>query len=173
MRIVDHTQKLSTQLKPFSSYTSKDDMKYVLSKYGITDLYKMPCFKPEMVEIEDDDINLQRCLDYIKIMIDNMGPLIGRKEAVHSRYIDIILQNSLHIAKQITKKQISLDPEFEIIGIEASCDADYAFRMSKTNSGSEELVCITEAKRFTEEIGIVQNIVQLESAFYSNKKTKK
>ncbi|CAG8742620.1 3061_t:CDS:2, partial [Gigaspora rosea] len=31
---------------PFSSYTSKDDMKYVLSKYGITDLYKMPRFKP-------------------------------------------------------------------------------------------------------------------------------
>ncbi|CAG8816601.1 17864_t:CDS:1, partial [Dentiscutata erythropus] len=46
MRIVDHMQKLSIQLKPFSSYASKDDMKYVLSKYGITDLYKILCFKP-------------------------------------------------------------------------------------------------------------------------------
>ncbi|CAG8523220.1 8616_t:CDS:2, partial [Dentiscutata erythropus] len=76
------------------------------------------------------------------------------------------------IAKQITEKQISLDSEFEIIGVEASGDVDYAFRMSKINSSSEELVCITEAKRFTEEIGIIQNIVQLESAFYSNKKQK-
>ncbi|CAG8518543.1 16870_t:CDS:10 [Gigaspora rosea] len=151
--------QLSTQLKPFSSYTSKDDMKYVLSKYGITDLYKMPRFKPEMVEIKNNDINLQRCLDSIKIMIDNMGDLIGRNEAVHSRYIDTILQNSLHIAKQITKKQISLEPEFEIIGVEASDDVDYAFRMGKINSDSEEFVCITEAKRFTEEIGIIQNII--------------
>ncbi|CAG8698326.1 99_t:CDS:2, partial [Gigaspora rosea] len=79
---------------------------------------------------------------------------------------------SLHIAKQITEKQISLDPEFEIIGAEASGDVDFAFRMSKINSVSEELVCITEAKRFIEDIGIIQNIVQLESAFYSNKKQK-
>ncbi|RIB03925.1 hypothetical protein C2G38_728512 [Gigaspora rosea] len=125
-----------------------------------------------MVEIKNNDINLQRCLDSIKIMIDNMGDLIGRNEAVHSRYIDTILQNSLHIAKQITKKQISLEPEFEIIGVEASDDVDYAFRMGKINSDSEEFVCITEAKRFTEEIGIIQNIVQLGSAFYSNKKQK-
>ncbi|CAG8786115.1 7011_t:CDS:2, partial [Gigaspora margarita] len=175
MRIVDHAQKLSTQLKPFSSYTSKDDKKYILSKYGVTELHKMPCFNPETVEIEDNDTNLQRCLDCIKIMIDNMGPLVGRKEAIHSRYIDIILQNSLHIAKQITEKQISLDPEFDIIDVEVSGDIDYAFRMStgKINSVSEELVCITEGKRFIEDIGIIQNIVQLESAFYSNKKQKK
>ncbi|RIB09719.1 hypothetical protein C2G38_2044084 [Gigaspora rosea] len=81
-------------------------------------------------------------------------------------------RTSLHIAKQITEKQISLDPEFEIIGAEASGDVDFAFRMSKINSVSEELVCITEAKRFIEDIGIIQNIVQLESAFYSNKKQK-
>ncbi|CAG8836080.1 36990_t:CDS:2, partial [Racocetra persica] len=109
MRIVDYIQKLSIQLKLFSSYISKDDMKYVLSKYRITDLYKISCFKP------------------------------GYNEAVHSRYIDIILQNSLHIAKQITKKQISLEPEFEIIDVEASGDVNYTFRMSKINSDSEEL----------------------------------
>ncbi|KAF0561146.1 crinkler family protein [Gigaspora margarita] len=130
--------------------------------------------KLKTVEIEDNDTNLQRCLDCIKIMIDNMGPLVGRKEAIHSRYIDIILQNSLHIAKQITEKQISLDPEFDIIDVEVSGDIDYAFRMStgKINSVSEELVCITEGKRFIEDIGIIQNIVQLESAFCSNKKQK-
>ncbi|CAG8473709.1 5730_t:CDS:2 [Gigaspora rosea] len=137
IRIVDHTQKLSSQLKSFS----------------------------KTVEIEKYDFYLQRCLDYIKGNLKNMGPLVGRKEAVYSRYIEIILQHSLCIANEITEKHVFLEPECEIIGVEASGDVDYTFRLSKISSGPEEVVCITKAKRNTEEIGIVQNIVQLESAF--------
>ncbi|CAG8751412.1 17009_t:CDS:2, partial [Gigaspora margarita] len=172
MRIVDFTQKFGRKLRAFSDFKTKDDQKSVLNKYGVAEIYDLPPFKPEMVKIEDNNINFQRCLDTIKSRIDNMGPLIAHKEVVHSKYVDLILQESLQIAKQLTKKPIRLYPELEIIGIEASGDVDYAFRLSKMMSNLKELVCITETKRDKEDIGIIQNIVQLESAFHSNKRQK-
>ncbi|RHZ79608.1 hypothetical protein Glove_143g63 [Diversispora epigaea] len=155
-RIVELVQKFFKQLKTFSDYKTKTDEKYVLSKYGVTDIYKLPRFKP----------------DTIKCRIDNMGDLIGRKEAVHSRYTDIILQESLQIVKQIIKKPILFNPEFEIIGVEVDGNIDYAIKMSNINNNKEDLVCITETKRIYESIGIIQNIIQLESTFHTNKKRK-
>lgn len=172
MRIVDFMQKFDKKLRAFSDFKTKDDQKSVLNKYGVAKIYDLPPFKPEMVKIEDNNINFQRCLDTIKSRIDNLGPLIAHKEVVHSKYVDLILQESLQIAKQLTKKPIRLYPELEIIGIEASGDVDYAFRLSKMMSNLKELVCITETKRDKEDIGIIQNIVQLESAFHSNKRQK-
>ncbi|KAF0416193.1 hypothetical protein F8M41_007502 [Gigaspora margarita] len=108
MRIADFTQKFDRKLRVFSDFTTKDDKKFGLNKYGVDEIYDLPPFKLEMVKIEDNNINFQWCLDDIKTRIDNMGPLIAHKEVVHSRYVDLILQESLQIAKQLTKKPIRL-----------------------------------------------------------------
>ncbi|CAG8813286.1 44717_t:CDS:2, partial [Gigaspora margarita] len=154
MRIADFTQKFNKKLRAFLDFTTKNDKKFGLNKYGIDKIYDLPP---------------NRYLNDIKTRIDNIGPLIAHKEVVHSRYVDLILQEFLQIAKQLTKKPIRLYPE--IIGIEASGEV-YAIKISKIMSNLEELVCITKTKRETEDIGIIQNIVQLESAFHSNKRQK-
>ncbi|RHZ86576.1 hypothetical protein Glove_48g45 [Diversispora epigaea] len=83
-----------------------------------------------------------------------MGSLIGRKEVTHSKFFDLVLQESLDIATQITKKSINLDP-------------DYDLKVQKLNihlnSNLEELICITEAKGRKEDIGIIRNIMQLDN----------
>ncbi|CAG8510902.1 5845_t:CDS:2, partial [Dentiscutata heterogama] len=70
---------------------------------------------------------------YIKIRIDNMDPLIGCKEAVHSRYIDIIFQDSTYCQSNYQETEAITEERI-----------DCAFRMSKINSDSEELIGNTD-----------------------------
>jgi hypothetical protein len=125
-----------------------------------------------MVKIDDSNKIYKLCIESIKERLSNMGELTGQPEALHSLYVDTILVKSVSIVKEITGKSIRMYPQMEIIGVEASGNVDYAIRTSKISGNLEELVCITETKKETAVIGIIQNIMQLKSAFYSNKKNK-
>ncbi|CAG8499607.1 3171_t:CDS:2, partial [Dentiscutata heterogama] len=155
IRIINFIQKFSKKLKAFLDFTIKTDIRYILNKYRITEF--IACYFSN------------QCLDNIKSMMNNMDSLRDYKKVVYSKYVNLILQESLQIAKQIIKKQIRLYSELEIISIEASDKVDYAFRISKIMSNLKELVCITETKKDKEDIKIIQTIVQLESTFYLNK----
>ncbi|CAG8754295.1 219_t:CDS:1, partial [Funneliformis caledonium] len=96
--------------------------------------------------IEDNDEDLQYCMTDIKRKMDNLGSTTGSNEALRCEYISTILHASLIIAKRITKKKITLEPEFEVTGDEATGRVDYAIK-KVFDTLDEELICITEGKQ--------------------------
>src|SRR5437763_11058120 len=71
--------------------------------------------------------------------------------------------------KQLQKKRISLEPQFEVIGEESTCRVDYAIK-KVFNTKEEELICITEGKQSDLAQGFMQNIMQLDSRYHTNKR---
>ncbi|RGB42199.1 hypothetical protein C1646_662409 [Rhizophagus diaphanus] len=63
------------------------------------------------------------------------------------------------------------EPQLEVVGKE-SRTVDYGIKRI-INSLNEELICITEGKQNQEALGIMQNVLQLESSFYTNKKNER
>ena len=78
----------------------------------------------------------------------------------------------MYIVKDITRKRISLEPQFEVVGEEATGRVDYAIKKI-IDSLNEELICITEGKQNQEVLGIMQNIMQLKSSYHTNKRKRK
>ncbi|RHZ89982.1 hypothetical protein Glove_9g81 [Diversispora epigaea] len=154
------------KLRAYSSYKTQKDFEGVMRKFGIDgkNIRKIPSFSPETEKIEDNDEDLQYCVTDIKRRMDNLGSAEGSSD-----YITTILHNSLHIAKRITKKRISLEPEFEVIGDEATGRVDIAIKKVLDNL-DEELICITEGKQSELAKGYMQNIIQLDSSYHTNKR---
>ncbi|CAH1765861.1 12067_t:CDS:2 [Entrophospora sp. SA101] len=94
-------------------------------------------------KIEDNDEDLQYCMTDKKRKMGNLGSETGSNEALCCEYISTILHASLIIAKRITKKKITLKPEFEVTGDEATGRVDYAIK-KVFETLDEELICITE-----------------------------
>jgi hypothetical protein len=66
-------------------------------------------------------------------------------EAVHYEYISTILHASIYIVKRITGEKLSLNPQFEVVGEEATERVDYAIQKI-IDAIHQELICITEGK---------------------------
>jgi hypothetical protein len=160
--------------RPFSNYKTLKDLSKVLHKYGIdsNDIKKIPPFEPEPVKIDDEDEELKQCITEIKRRMGIIGSATGSNEAVRCEYISPILYASIYIAKRITKKGISLDPQFEVVGEEASGRVDYAIR-KVIDVVNEELIAITEGKQKDLVAGFMQNIMQLESSHHTNTRKRK
>ena len=60
--------------------------------------------------------------------------------AMRFEYISAILHASLYIVKRITDKELTLAPQFEVVGEENTGWVDYAIK------ALEELICIMEGK---------------------------
>ncbi|CAG8730972.1 18580_t:CDS:2, partial [Racocetra fulgida] len=113
----------------FSSYKTQKDLKEILMKHGIDG------------NGIDDDEELQQCIKEVKRKLGNMGTiLIDSNEAMRCEYISPILHASLYIVKRITKKELSIVPQLEVVGEENTGCVDYAIK------ALEELICITEGK---------------------------
>jgi len=160
--------------RPFSTYKTLKDLSEVLRKYGIdsNDIKKIPPFEPEPVKIDDEDEELKQCITEIKRRMGIIGSVTGSNEAVRCEYISPILYASIYIAKRITKKGISLDPQFEVVGEEASGRVDYAIK-KVIDVVNEELIAITEGKQKDLVAGFMQNIMQLESSHHTNTRKRK
>src|SRR6266542_2016387 len=98
-----------------------------------------------------------------------IGSAKSSNEAVRCSYIEAILLSAMYIVKDITRKRISLEPQFEVVGEEATERVDYAIKKI-IDSLNEELICITEGKQNQEVLGIMQNVMQLESSYHTNKR---
>ncbi|UZO29745.1 uncharacterized protein OCT59_023205 [Rhizophagus irregularis] len=162
------------KLRSFSSYKTKKELSEVLRKYGIdsNEITKIPPFEPEPVEIDDEDEELEQCITEIKRRMGIIGSATGRNEAVRCEYISPILYASIYIAKRITKKGITMDPQFEVVGEEASGRVDYAIK-KVIDVVNEELIAITEGKQKDLVAGFMQNIMQLESSHHTNTRKRK
>ena len=162
------------KLKAFSSYKTKKELSEVLRKYGIdsNEITKIPPFEPEPVEIDDGDEELEQCITEIKRRMGIIGSATGRNEAVRCEYISPILYASIYIAKRITKKGITMDPQLEVVGEEASGRVDYAIK-KVIDVVNEELIAITEGKQKDLVAEFMQNIMQLESFHHTNTRKRK
>ena len=65
-----------------------------------------------------------------------------------------------------------MEPQFEIVGEEAIRRVDYAIK-EIIDLLNDELICITEGKQSQEVLGIMQNVMQLESSYHTNKRKRK
>ncbi|RIA90961.1 hypothetical protein C1645_768563 [Glomus cerebriforme] len=157
--------------KAFSSYCS---LKEVLAKYGITNGVKdIPQFLPETHKINDNDTELQQCLTEIKRRLRTMGTVVpDSNEAMRCEFISAILHSAILYVKEITKKNITLDLQFEVVGEENTGRVDYTIRLFD-NSQEYEIICITGEKQHQVAIGFAQNLTQCESACQTNKKKRK
>jgi len=79
-----------------------------------------------------------------------MGTVVESNEAIRCEYISTILHACIHIVKKYTGKEISLNPQFEVVGEENTGRVDYAIK------AFEELICITEGKQHQISIGFAQ-----------------
>jgi hypothetical protein len=134
--------------RAFCSYRS---LKEVLAKYNIEDsrITAIPQFIPSKYlydvsllstfhNIENEDEALHHCINDIRIRINNMGTVADSNEAVRCEYISTILHACIRIVKKLTGKEISLNPQLEVVGEESGGRVDYAIKCI------EELIAITE-----------------------------
>ena len=135
------------KLRSFSSYKTKKELSEMLRKYKIDSnkITKILPFEPEPVKIDDEDEELKQCITEIKCRMGIIGSATGRNEAVRCEYISLILYASIYIAKRITKKGITIDLQFEVVGEEASGQVDYAIK-KVIDVVNEKLIAITEGK---------------------------
>src|SRR4051812_19748917 len=97
-----------------------------------------------------------------------MGTMLAdSNEAMRCEYISAILHASLYIVKRITKKDLTLAPQLEVVGEESTGRVDHAIK------ALEELLCITEGKLHQVVMGFAQNLIQCESALQVNEKNSK
>ncbi len=96
-----------------------------------------------------------------------MGTVADRNEAMRREYISAILHASVRVVRLITKKDVTISPEQEIVGEETTGRVDYAMREI------DDLLCVTEGKQYLLSVGIAQNLAQLESSCQTNLKNQK
>ncbi|GBC05180.1 hypothetical protein RclHR1_06080009 [Rhizophagus clarus] len=150
----------------FSSYLSLSE---VLAEYGYDSdgidsilLFSLPTY-----EIQDDNKVFKRCMKEILGRLRFYGILQPDSlEAIRNEYVMALLHASIHIIMDITNKELSIKPQYGIVG-EESRDQVNAIKEA------EELICIMEDKQHKVPIGFAQNIKQLESTCETNKKKRK
>jgi len=162
------------KLRSFSSYKTKADLEKILGKYkvGGNDITRIPQFIPETEKIDVNDEELEYCINEIKRKMRNLGPITGKNEAVRCSYIEGILHASIFITKRLTEKKITLNPQIEIEGGEATGRVDFAIKKI-INVVNEELIAITEGKQKDLVAGFMQNVMQLESSYHTNTRKRK
>ncbi|GES88290.1 hypothetical protein GLOIN_2v1587390 [Rhizophagus clarus] len=143
----------------------------VLARYGIgsdgTDT--IPLFSLQTHEIQDSDEHFKQCMAEILVRLKNYGTLVvDSLEAMRNEYVVAILHSAINITRDATGKELSMRPEYEVIGDESTGRVDYAIK------DAENLICITEDKPQRNVIeGFAQNIKQLESSYETNKRKRK
>jgi len=117
------------KLRAFSTYRS---LKEVLTKYGIggNGTETIPLFSLQTHEIQDSNKHFKHCIENILFRMKHYGSLVvDSLESMRNEYVSTILHTSLHIAGDVTRKEFSMRPEFEIIGEESSGRVDYAIKV--------------------------------------------
>ncbi|CAG8479440.1 16991_t:CDS:2, partial [Acaulospora colombiana] len=156
------------KLRAFSSYRS---LREVLLKYGfdIDGVEAIPLFELPRYEIQDNDQHFAHCMADILFRMKHYGSLVlDSLESMRNEYVSTLLHTALHIAGDLTSKEFSMRPEYEIVGDESSGRVDYGIKES------ENLICVTEDKVQSSILeGFAQNIKQLESSYETNKKKRK
>ncbi|GBC14391.2 hypothetical protein GLOIN_2v1587390 [Rhizophagus irregularis DAOM 181602=DAOM 197198] len=103
------------------------------------------------------------------VRLKNYGTLVvDSLEAMRNEYVVAILHTAINITRDSTGEELSMRPEYEVIGDESTGRVDFAIKKA------ENLICVTEDKPQRNVVErFAQNIVQLESSFQTNKRKRK
>ncbi|CAG8817695.1 4486_t:CDS:2, partial [Gigaspora margarita] len=105
------------------------------------------------------DLELQQFIKEVKYKLRNIKTILANSnEAMRCEYILSILYALLYIVKRITKKELSIAFQLEVVGKVNTNYVNYAIKVLK------KLICITEGKLYQVTMGFSQNLVQCESA---------
>jgi hypothetical protein len=90
-----------------------------------------------------------------------MGSVIpDSKEVMRCEFISSILDSAVIFVQEITKKDVTLDLQFEVVGEDNTSRVDYAIKLY-FNSQEYKIICITEGKQHQVSIGFAQVIVMI------------
>jgi hypothetical protein len=129
-RIADFAKECKEKkLRAFSSYKS---LKEVLARYGIgsnsTDT--IPIFSLQTHEISDNNKHFEHCMTEILVRLKNYGSLVvDSLEAMRNEYVVAILHAAINITRDSTGEELSMRPEYEVIGDESTGRVDFAIRV--------------------------------------------
>ncbi|PKY40741.1 hypothetical protein RhiirA4_539063 [Rhizophagus irregularis] len=171
-RLADFAKECKEKkLRSFSSYLSLSE---VLAEYGYDSdgIDSIPLFSPPTYEIQDDNKIFKRCMEEVLGRLRTYGTLQPDSlEAMRNEYVVALLHHGLHagihIVMDITNKDLSMRPQYGIVGEESRDRVDYAIKEA------EDLICITEDRQHKVPLGFAQNIKQLQSACETNKRKRK
>ncbi|CAG8611414.1 2778_t:CDS:2, partial [Ambispora gerdemannii] len=131
-------------------------------EYGVE---AIPLFELPRYEIEDNDQHFAHCMADILFRMKHYGSLVlDSLESMRNEYVSTLLHTALHIAGDLTRKEFSMRPEYEIVGDESSGRVDYGIKES------ENLICVTEDKV---QRSILEEISQASEVPYSIEFNKK
>jgi hypothetical protein len=117
------------KLRSFSSYLSLSE---VLAEYGYDSdgIDSIPLFSPPTYEIQDDNKILKRCMEEVLGRLRSYGTLQPDSlEAMRNEYVVALLHASIHIVMDITDKELSMRPQYGIVGEESRGRVDFAIKV--------------------------------------------
>ena len=129
-RLADFAKECKEKKKrAFSSYKS---LKEVLKKYGIdsngTDT--IPLFSLQTHEIKDSNKHFEHCMAEILVRLKNYGSLVvDSLEAMRNEYVVAILHTAINITRDSTGEELSMRPEYEVIGDDSTGRVDFAIKV--------------------------------------------
>ncbi|CAG8474944.1 12073_t:CDS:2 [Funneliformis caledonium] len=132
-RLVKFTKKCKDKkLRAFSTYCS---LKEVLTKYNIggnsTDT--IPLFSLQTYEIKDSDKHFEHCMAEILIRLKNYGSLIVNSlKAMCNEYVVMFLHTAINITRDSTGKELSMRPEYKVIGDDSTGQVDFAIKTNQS-----------------------------------------
>jgi hypothetical protein len=118
------------KLRSFSSYLSLSE---VLAEYGYDSdgIDSIPLFSPPTYEIRNDNEILKRCMEEILGRLRSYGTLQPDSlEAMRNEYVVALLHASIHIVMDLTDKELSMRPQYGIVGEESRGRVDYAIKVN-------------------------------------------
>ncbi|CAG8536578.1 14703_t:CDS:2 [Funneliformis caledonium] len=93
----------------------------VLAEYSLDsdDIDSIPLFELQIHEIQDDNEIFKRCMKEILGRLCSYGTLqLDSVEAMYNEYVVALLHASIHIVMNIINKELSIRPQYGIVGEE-------------------------------------------------------
>src|ERR1051325_2568438 len=117
------------KLKAFSSYLSLSE---VLAEYGLDSngIDSIPLFSSSTYEIQDSNKVFKRCMEEILGRLRSYRTLQPDSlEAMRNEYVVALLHASIHIVMDETSKELSMRPQYGIVGEESRGRVDFAIKV--------------------------------------------
>ncbi|GBB94487.1 hypothetical protein RclHR1_23640003 [Rhizophagus clarus] len=165
---------MSDTNSPASSYTTVASVGDDLSE-GIenNDVRPTLIFIPELLNIDDKDEELENCIKELKRRMSILGSVTGSNEALHHEYASLILYSAIYIARKLTKKEITVDPQFKVLGEGEEAVVQVSYTIKKAiDTGNKFIMFMAGGKQEDFEKEIVQNVMQPDNSCENKGKRK-
>lgn len=103
-------------------------MSEVLASYGIDSNARTPYYFLYKTTIFNE--HFEHCMTEILVRLKNYGTLVvDSLEAMRNEYVVAILHTAINITRDTTGDELSMRPEYEVIGDESTGRVDFAIKV--------------------------------------------